>query len=122
VTGLNRAYLVGRVGRAPELRTTSSGATVAILSIATAGYRKDGDGTAVEVTDWHRVIASGDEARRLAGYATKGASIAVECVLRPSRWSDAAGVTHREVGLVLERTIWIGKRVVAAIPAVGGAE
>jgi len=104
---LNRAYLVGRLGRMPETRTAAGGEPVLSLSIATIRAMRQEDGTYVDVTDWHRVTVLG--ARAVLGCANikRGDTIAVECELRPAKWTDKDGVTHYEMGLVLVRVMWV---------------
>lgn len=104
--GLNRAYLVGHVGHDGELRTSISGGKLAVLSIATVASRTV-DGDAVEVVDWHRVTAHGPIADVLAA-ARKGQTIAVECAIRSSKWSDRNGTIHYDVALVVERVVSLG--------------
>lgn len=101
--GLNRAYLVGTLGAEPELRTGLNGSPFARLSIATPNARKV-DGDWIDTPDWHRVTVAGALVEAVKG-AAKGSAIAVECAIRPSRWTDANGHIHHEVTLVVERIL-----------------
>ncbi len=51
---INKIILVGNVGRDPDVQTTSSGAKVAHLSLATS-RRIPRDGSVEERTEWHRL-------------------------------------------------------------------
>lgn len=51
---INKIILVGNVGRDPDVQTTSSGARVAHLSLATS-RRVPRDGAVEERTEWHRL-------------------------------------------------------------------
>jgi hypothetical protein len=42
--GTNTAFLLGHVGKDPEIRSTASGMTVASFSLATADRQKDSHG------------------------------------------------------------------------------
>jgi single-stranded DNA-binding protein len=54
--------------------------------------------------------------------AHKGDAMAVECVVRPSRWTDKEGQTRYDVNLYIERVLWISrKRAAAVAPDVGVA-
>ena len=51
---LNEVKLIGRTGKAPEIRTCQNGTKVMQLSIATNDYFEK-DGKKTTVTDWHEV-------------------------------------------------------------------
>ena len=59
---VNKVILVGRLGRAPESRTTNSGLAIANIRLATTERRKDQDGNWGEHTEWHTVVAFGKAA------------------------------------------------------------
>ena len=52
---VNKAIIVGNLGRDPEVRTTPSGQPVANFSVATTRKWKDRDGNLQEKTEWHDV-------------------------------------------------------------------
>jgi len=56
---LNKIYIMGHIGREPELRYTPNGKTYRTLSLAVS-RGKDRDGNE-RGTDWFRVIAWGDQ-------------------------------------------------------------
>lgn len=114
--GLNKAYFIGHIGHDPEPRTTASGTTLLKLNIATPSARRVND-TWVEQPDWHRLTFFGKTADYVARAAHKGDSIAVECTVRPRRWTDEAGQARSEVSLVVERVLWLHGRNRAAAPA-----
>ena len=54
---VNKAILVGNLGRDPEIRTLNSGDRVANLSLATSEtWRDRNSGERKERTEWHRVV------------------------------------------------------------------
>ena len=54
---LNKATLIGNLGRDPEVRSTQAGKQVVTLSIATTESWKDPrSGERMERTEWHRVV------------------------------------------------------------------
>ena len=58
--GLNKAILIGRLGKDPEIRYTQDGRAVANFSIATNEEWKDKNtGEKKERTEWHRIVAFG---------------------------------------------------------------
>ena len=55
--GVNKAIIVGNLGRDPEVRYTANGSAVANVTIATSESWKDKQsGERQERTEWHRVI------------------------------------------------------------------
>ncbi len=119
MNGLNRAYFIGNLGRDPETRTTRNDAVVVSVTLATPHVRKDGDGW-VDTPDWHRLTAFGKTAEMLIRNAHKGDTMAVECVVRPNRWTDKEGQVRYEVNLYVERVLWISRKR-AGLGAVEGA-
>lgn len=116
MNGLNKAYLIGNLGADPEIRAAASGLAVTRVSLATPGRRKVGEGW-VDEPDWHRVTFFGRDAEYVARYAKKGATLAVECAVRPHRWTDKEGKTRFEVNLVAERVLWMNNRGAVEAPA-----
>lgn len=114
MNGLNKVYLIGNLGHEPELRASGTGVPILKVSLATPGRRKVGD-TWVDEPDWHRLTLFQRDAEYVARYAHKGDPLAVECALRPRKWSDKDGRTHYETDLVVERVCWLGSRR-AALP------
>ena len=56
VRGLNKAQLIGSLGRDPELRYTAAGAAVANVTVAVNRLRRGPDGSTVAQTEWFRVV------------------------------------------------------------------
>jgi single-strand DNA-binding protein len=80
---LNRAYLIGHLGRDPwwAQHTTNR----LMLSLATTRSIRGRDGTWTQVTDWHELTAFGHIATYLHRSACKGALLGVEATLVPVR-------------------------------------
>ena len=58
MAGINKAILVGNLGRDPELKYTQGGDAVATFSIATSETWTDKEsGEKKERTEWHRIVA-----------------------------------------------------------------
>jgi single-strand DNA-binding protein len=54
---VNKAILVGNVGRDPEVRTVGTGGRVAQFSVATSRRWTDKNNVQQEKTEWHRIVA-----------------------------------------------------------------
>ena len=70
---MNKAILIGNVGKEPELRKTQSGISVANFSLATSKKVKGED-----KTEWHRIVAWDKLAEIIEKYVKKGDKIMIE--------------------------------------------
>ena len=85
--GLNKVFLMGHVGRDPEIKTTQSGMSIATFSIATSERVKRGNEWE-DHTEWHNLVAFGRTAEIIQEYAGKGAAMHIEGKLRTQSWED----------------------------------
>lgn len=88
MSGINKAILIGRLGRDPEIKTFENGAKRASFSIATSDFYKDKEGNKVEQTEWHNIVCWRGLAEIAERYLTKGRLIYVEGKLRTRSWED----------------------------------
>lgn len=101
---VNKAIVIGRVGKDPEIRALgSSGARVANLSIATSEtWRDKATGEKKEKTEWHRVSVFADH---LVGviekYVKKCDLLAVEGKLQTRKY-EKDGRDHYTTEIVLQ--------------------
>jgi len=70
---MNKAILIGNVGKEPELRKTQSGISVANFSLATSKKVKGED-----KTEWHRIVAWDKLAEIIEKYLHKGDKVMIE--------------------------------------------
>lgn len=91
MASLNLVQIIGRLGRDPELRYTSSGQAVCSLNVATDESYNDRDGNRVERVEWHRVSVFGKVAESCANYLAKGSLVYVEGNLTTRKWQDQNG-------------------------------
>jgi len=83
---INKATLLGHVGRDPEIRNMSNGDAVATVSLATTEKWKDKNGERQEKTEWHRLVFFGKLADIVDKYVHKGSLIYVEGKLTTRKW------------------------------------
>src|SRR6187399_2772706 len=83
---VNKAILVGNLGRDAEMRFTAGGTPVATVSLATTERYTDREGQKKEDTQWHRVVIWGKTAESLHEYLTKGKQIYVEGRIQTREW------------------------------------
>jgi single-strand DNA-binding protein len=88
---LNKVTLIGHLGKDPELRNISSGATVTRFSLATSERYKDKDGNIQTQTEWHNIVLWRDQAEMAAKYLKKGMLVYVEGKITSRSWDDKDG-------------------------------
>jgi single-strand DNA-binding protein len=91
MSGVNKVIIVGRLGADPEMKTISTGNTVARLSVATSDQWTDKEGQKQERTEWHRVVVWGKLAELCGKYLSKGRQVYVEGRLQTRSWEDPQG-------------------------------
>lgn len=103
MAGVNKAILVGHVGRDPEIRSTSDGRPVATFSLATGeSWRDKATGERRERTEWHQVVVFNEGLVKLIEqYVKKGSKLYVEGAIKTRKWQDQAGVERYRTEIVL---------------------
>ena len=97
---LNKATLIGRLTRDPELRTTNSGSTVASISIATNSYWTDKSGQKQENTEFHNIVLFGKVAEVAGQYLIKGQEAFFEGRLQTRTYTGKDNVERRVTEIV----------------------
>jgi single-strand DNA-binding protein len=95
---MNKAMLVGRLTRDPELRTLPSGKPVATFTVATNEYRGAG---AAERTEYHACVAWDRLAEICGQFLSKGQLVDIEGRLQTRQWDDDAGKRHWKTEVVV---------------------
>lgn len=85
---VNKVILVGRLGRDPETRYTSSGQAVCNFTMATDESFKNRSGEKQQRTEWHRIVMWGKLAEIAQQYLKKGQLVYVEGRLQTRQWDD----------------------------------
>jgi single-strand DNA-binding protein len=88
---LNKAMIIGNLGRDPEMRYTQGGQAVTQFTVAVNRNYKDASGEWKEETEWFRVVAWGPLAERTAENLRKGRKVYVEGRLQTRNWEDKEG-------------------------------
>lgn len=86
--GMNKAFLLGNVGKDPEIRATAGGMIVASFSLATTDRQKDVQGNWADKTEWHNLVAFSRRAEIVRDYVHKGSQLFVEGKIQTRSWDD----------------------------------
>ena len=86
--GVNKVFLLGNVGKDPEIRATAGGMTIASFTLATADRQKDSTGNWADKTEWHNLVAFQRTAEIVRDYVKKGTQVFVEGKIQTRSWDD----------------------------------
>ena len=106
--GINKAILVGNLGNDPDVKYTQGGMAICSFSLATTAVRKDRDGNAQEVTQWHTVKAFGKLGEIAGEYLAKGRQVYVEGEIRYSTVEGNDGTTKYFTDIVANELQFLG--------------
>lgn len=101
--GVNKAIILGTLGKDPDVKYTASGAAVANISVATNESWKNKDtGEKVEKTEWHRIVLFGKLAEISAQYLKKGSQVYIEGKIQTRKWQDQSGQDRYSTEVVVD--------------------
>ncbi|MCA9659614.1 MAG: single-stranded DNA-binding protein, partial [Myxococcales bacterium] len=100
--GVNKAIIIGNLGRDPELRYTQGGQPVCRLAVATSRrFMNKRSNEMVEETEWHRITVWGKQAEHCNTYLTKGRQVYVEGRLKTSSY-EKEGQRHYSTEIIAD--------------------
>lgn len=86
MSGVNKAIILGRLGKDPEIRMTQGGDKIASITLATS-FKTKGE----ETTEWHRISLFKQHAELVEQYCKKGDMLYVEGRIQTRKWTDKDG-------------------------------
>ncbi len=120
--GVNKAIVVGNLGRDPEVRYSANGNAIANATVATTdSWRDKQTGDRQEKTEWHRVVFFGRLAEIAGEYLRKGSQVYIEGRLQTRKWEDQNGQERYTTEIVANDMQMLGSRG-AGVDASGGRD
>jgi single-strand DNA-binding protein len=114
MSNLNKALLIGRLTKDPEMRYTPSGTAVTNFSIATNRWSSGPDGERKEFTDYHNIVAYNAGRRNLAEivaqYTRKGALVFIEGRIQTRSWEGQDGQKRRTTEIIANDVQFLDSR------------
>ena len=107
---INKAILVGNVGKDPEVRYLEGGASVASFSLATTDTYKNKSGEKVSQTEWHNIVAWRHLADLAEKYITKGRQLYIEGKITNRSWEDKEGNKRYTTEIVANTIQLLGRK------------
>ena len=108
MASVNKAIILGNLGKDPELRHTQGGKAVCTLRVATNEVWTDQAGERKERTEWHTIVVWGRQAENCNQYLKKGRSVYVEGRLTTRKWQDKEGHDRYSTEVVADRVQFVG--------------
>jgi len=102
---VNQVFLIGNVGKDPEIRTLKNDDKVANFTVATSeSWRDKATGEKVEKTEWHSVSCFNDNLVKIIDqYVRKGSKVCVQGSLQTRKWTDKEGHDKYSTEIVLSK-------------------
>ena len=107
---VNKAILVGRLGKDPETRYMTNGEAVTNVSLATSENYKDKSGEKQERTEWHNLVFYRRLAEIAGEYLKKGAQIYVEGRIQTRKWQDKEGKDRYTTEIIVNEMKMLGSK------------
>jgi len=108
--GVNKVFILGNVGKDPEIRSTQSGMTIASFTLATADRAKDAQGNWVDKTEWHNLVAFQRTAEIVRDYVKKGTQLFIEGKIQTRSWDDkSTGKKKYRTEILVNELVLLGK-------------
>lgn len=107
---LNKAMIIGRLTRDPELRNTPSGQSVASFSVATNLVWTDQSGQKQEKVEFHNIVAWRKLAEICGQYLKKGSKVYLEGRLQTRDWvGQQDNVKHYRTEIIADNMIMLDR-------------
>ena len=111
MASINKAIIVGNLGRDPETRYTADGGTaITSLSVATTRRYRNADGQTVSETEWHRIVLFSRLAEIAKDYLRKGSLVYVEGRIRTRRYQAKDGTDRYTTEIKAQRVQFLDRR------------
>lgn len=98
----NKAIIIGRITKDPEIKTTPSGQSVASISVATNRTWNNSSGEKQEKTEFHNVVVWGKLAETCGQYLVKGQEVMFEGRLETRTWEGKDGQKRSRTEIIAE--------------------
>lgn len=119
---VNKAILIGRLGRAPEVRHMPNGEAVCNFSIATSETWKDQNGQKQERTEWHAITLYRRLAEVAGQYLKKGSQVYIEGRIQSRKYTDKNGIERTAYEIIGNEMKMLGGKAEGSSESANTAE
>ncbi len=111
MASVNKAIILGNIGKDPEIRFMPDGGQVAVINIATTKKWKDKtSGEVKENTEWHRVVFYRKLAELAGEFLKKGKQVYVEGRLETKEYTDKQNIKRYITQIIAETFQMLGSK------------
>ena len=114
---LNKAILIGRLGRDPEVRHMPNGEAVCNFSIATDETWKDQSGQRQTKTEWHAITLYRRMAEVAGQYLKKGSLVYIEGRIQSRKYTGKDGTERTAYEIICHEMKMLGGNEAPMQPA-----
>lgn len=104
---LNRATVIGRLTRDPEVRTTPNGRTVTSITVVTNMVWTDQSGNKQEKPEFHNIVLWGKLGEIAGQYLTKGRRAFIEGRIETREWTGQDSVKRYRTEIIGDNLIML---------------
>ena len=108
MASVNKAIVVGNLGKDPEVRFTQSGRAMARFPVATTETWMDQENGRQERTEWHNIVVWGKQAESCGQYLAKGRQVYIEGSIRSRSYDDQEGNKRYITEINAQRVQFLG--------------
>jgi single-strand DNA-binding protein len=108
--GVNKVFLIGNLGRDPDIQYIEGNIAVSKFSLATTETFKDRSGKQVSQTEWHTIVLWRGLAELSQKYLHKGSLVYIEGRLRTRTWEDKDHNKKHATEVVADNLVMLDKR------------
>lgn len=122
MAGVNKAIIIGNLGRDPEIMYTQQGLAIVKLAVATTEVWYDKNTSEKqEKTEWHRITVFGKQAENCERFLSKGRQVYVEGRIQTSTY-EKDGQTHYSTEIVANTVQFLGNKESGGGGSYGGGQ
>ena len=119
---VNKAILIGRLGRDPEVRQMPNGEAVCNFSIATSETWKDQHGQKQERTEWHAITLYRRMAEVAGQYLKKGSLVYIEGRIQSRKYTGKDGIERTAYEIIGSEMKMLGGKAEGSSESANTAE
>ncbi len=108
--GVNKAILIGNLGKDPELSYTQSGTARCRFPLATSESYQNNAGERQERTEWHNIVVWGKLAETVSKFMQKGRQVFIEGRIQNRSWDDKEGNKRYITEINASKVTFLGGR------------
>ncbi len=108
--GVNKAILVGNLGKDPDLGYTQSGTARCTFSIATTESYSNNAGERQERVEWHNIVVWGKQAETVSKFLQKGRQVYIEGRIQTRSYDDKEGNKRYITEINAQKVVFLGGR------------